>query len=93
MKIGVKIASHLSANVSIYAPCARYIFWLEKNMAALSELILQMDMYFHAGCHVKLRRVKTRMQMRVVRKEHKNNERRYSGLRIPAVAVHLNLKS
>ena len=46
-------------------------FWLEKKMAALSELILQMIMYFHAGSHVKPRKVKMCMQMRAGRNEHK----------------------
>ena len=57
VKIGVKIATHLSA----YAPCARYIFFDQKNKATLSELILQMVTYFHAGNHVKPQRVKTRI--------------------------------
>ena len=47
-------------------------------MAALSELILQMVTYFHAGSHVKPWRVKKHMQMRAGRKEHKNNERCHS---------------
>ena len=47
-------------------------------MTAPSELILQMVMYFHASSHVKPQRVKTCMQMRAGRKEHKN-ERRHSG--------------
>ena len=53
--------------------------WLEKNMAALSELLLQMVMCFHASSHVKPWRVKMRMQMRTGRKEHKNNRHRHSG--------------
>ena len=48
-------------------------------MAALSELLWQMVMHFHAGSHVKPLRVKMRMQMRAGRKEHKNNGRRHSG--------------
>ena len=43
-------------------------------MAALSGLILQMVTYFHAGSHIKPRRVKTHMQMRAGRKGHKKNE-------------------
>ena len=49
-------------------------------MAALSELILQMVKYFHASSHIIPWRVKTRMQIRAGRKEHKNNERRHLGL-------------
>ena len=67
MKIGIKIASHISA----YALQARFIFLTGKNIAALSELILQMVMYFHADSHVRPQRVKMRMQMRADRKEHK----------------------
>ena len=74
MKIGVEIATHLSA----YALRARFIFLTGKNMAALTELISQMVMYFHAGSHVRPRRVKMRMQMRAGRKEHKNNKRCHS---------------
>ena len=76
---GAKIVTHLNANVSANALCARYIFLIGKNMAALSELILQMVMYFHAGGHVKPWRVKTHMQIKAVRNEHKNNECRHSG--------------
>ena len=64
MKIGVKITTHLSANISAYVPRARYIFLTGKNMATLSKLILQIVTYFHAGSHVKPRRVKMHMQMR-----------------------------
>ena len=77
VKIGRKIATHLGANVSAYAPRARFIFdW--KNMATQSELISQMVTYLHIGSHVKPRKVKMRIQMRAGRKEHKNNERRHS---------------
>ena len=44
-------------------------------MAALSKLLLQMVTHLHATSHVKPRRVKTRMQMRAGRKEHKKNKR------------------
>ena len=44
-------------------------------MAALSKLISQMVTYLHAGSHVKLQRVKMRMQKRADRKGHKKNER------------------
>ena len=71
VKIGVNIATHLCANISTYALRARYIFLTGKNMAALSELILQMVTYFHAGSHVKPWSVKTRMQMGAGRKKHK----------------------
>ena len=54
----MKIATHLSANISAYAPRARFIFLTGKNMAAPSKLILQMVMYLHAGSHVKPQRVK-----------------------------------
>ena len=70
----MKIATHFSANVSLYTPCARYIFWIGKNIAALSELISQTVTYLHAGSHVKPRRVKTRMKMKAGRKGHKKNE-------------------
>ena len=69
-KIGMKIAPHLSA---------RFIFLIGKNMAALSELISQMVTYLHTGSHTKSRRVKMCMQMRVGRKEHKNNEHHHLG--------------
>ena len=49
-------------------------FFTGKNMAAQSELILQMLMYFPAGSHVKP------LQMRAGRKEHENNERRHMAL-------------
>ena len=78
VKIGMKIATHLSANISAYAPRARF-FWLEKNMAALNELISQMVMYLHAGSHIKPWRVKMHMQRRAGIKEHKNNECHHSG--------------
>ena len=68
MKIGMKIA----ANVSAYAPHARFISLTRKNMSALNKLILQMVAYFHAGSNVKPRRVKMCMQMRAGRKELKN---------------------
>ena len=71
VKTGMKIATHLSANVSAYAPCARFIFLTGKNMAALSEHISQMVMYLHTGSHIKPRRVKMHMQMKAGRKEHK----------------------
>ena len=74
VKIGRKIATHLRANVSVYAPCARFIFLTRKNMATLTEFISQMVMYLHISSHIKPRTVKMRMQMRVGRKEHKNNE-------------------
>ena len=64
VKVGMKIATHLNANVSAYALCARFIFLTGKNMAALSKLISQMVMYLHASSHVKPQRVKMRMQMR-----------------------------
>ena len=72
IKIGMKIATHLSANVSTYALCARFIFLTGKNIAAFSELISQMVTYLNAGSHIKTWRVKMRMQMRAGRKEHKN---------------------
>ena len=65
---------------STYAPRTRYIFLTGKNMAALSELILQMVTNFPTSSHVKLQRVKTRMQMRADRKEDKNNKCRHSKL-------------
>ena len=68
VKIGMKIATHFSA----YAPHERFIFLAGKNMAALSELLLKMVTYFHAGSHLKPWRVKMYMQMRAGRKEHKN---------------------
>ena len=80
MKTRVKITTYLSANVSSYASSARYFFFTRKDMAALSELILQMVMNFHASSHVKPRRVKMRMQMKTGSKEHKNNECRHSEL-------------
>ena len=73
VKIGMKIATHLSANIGTYAPCARFIFLNGKNMAALSKFILQMVTYFPTSSHVKPWRVKMRMQ--AGRKEHKNNKR------------------
>ena len=50
--------------------------WLEKkkNIAALSELILQMVMHLHAGSHIKPWRVKMCMQIRAGRKGHKKNK-------------------
>ena len=71
----MKIATHLSANVSTYALHARFIFSTRKNMAAPSELILQIVTYLFAGSHVKPRRVKISMQMRAGRKGHKDNKR------------------
>ena len=56
-----------SPHVSTYALRARFVFLTGKNMVALSELILQMVMYLHAGSHVKPRRVKMHRQMRVGR--------------------------
>ena len=53
VKIGKKIAIHLSANVNAYALRARFIFSTGKNMAAPSKLILGMVTYHHAGSHVK----------------------------------------
>ena len=47
-------------------------------MAAMSKLILQMVRYFHTGSHLKPQSVKTGMQMKAGRKEHKNNERGHS---------------
>ena len=73
VRIGMKIATHLCANVSAYAPHARFVFSTGKNMAAPSELLSQMAMYLHASSHVKPQRVKMRIQMRAGRKEHKNN--------------------
>ena len=64
VKIRVNIATHLSANVNAYAPCARYIFLTGKNVTALSELILQMVLYFHISSHVKPQRLKMYMQKR-----------------------------
>ena len=78
MKSGMKIATHLSANVSAYAPHARFIFSTGKNMAALSEFISQMVMYLHASSHVKPRKMKMCMQMKAGRKRHKKNEYNYS---------------
>ena len=75
----MNIVTHFSVNVSAYALRARFIFLTGRNMAALSELILQMVTYFHAGSHVKPRRVKVHMQMMAGRKEHKNNECCHSG--------------
>ena len=72
VKISMKIATHLSANVRTYATRARFIFSTGKNMATPSEHILQMVTYFHAGSHIKPWRVE--MQMRAGRKGHKNNE-------------------
>ena len=48
MKIGLKIPTHLSTNISAYAPHARFIFLTGKNMAALSELMLLIVMYLYA---------------------------------------------
>ena len=73
-KIGMKIAT----NISVFAPCARFIFLTGKKVAALSKLISQMVTYLHVGSQVKPRRVKMHMQMRAGRKEHKNNECRHS---------------
>ena len=80
VKIGMKIDTHLSANVSAYAPHARFIFSTGKNMAAPSELISHVVMYLLAGSQVKPRRVKMGMQMRAGRKGHKNNKCCLSGL-------------
>ena len=71
----MKIATHLSANVSIYAQHARFIFSTRKNMAAHIELISQMVTYLHTGSHIKPGRVKIHMQMKAGRKGHKNNKR------------------
>ena len=78
MKIGKKISTHPSTIVSAYAPRTRSISLTRKNMAALSELISQIVTYFHAGTHIKPRRVKMHIQMRADRKEHKNNRCRHS---------------
>ena len=56
MKIGMKIATPLSTNVSAYAPHAKLIFLAGKNMAALSALISQMVAYLLTGSHVKPQR-------------------------------------
>ena len=77
MKIGKKIGIHPSANISTYALCARSVSLTRKNMAALSELLLQMVTHFHAGSHVISRRVKMCRQMRADRNEHKNNRHRH----------------
>ena len=86
MKIGKKIGTHPSTNISAYAPWARSVsLTRKKNMAALSELLLQMVMHLHAGSHVKPWRVKMRMQMRAGRKEYKSNGRRHSVFFAPAL--------
>ena len=64
VKIGMKIATHLSTNVSAYAPRVRFIFSTGKNMATSSELISQMVMYLHSGSHIKSRRVNEGRQKR-----------------------------
>ena len=70
--------NHLtSAQTSVHILRVQDMFLIGKNMDALSELILQMVMYFHAGSHIEPWRVKTRIQMKASRKEHKNNERRH----------------
>ena len=75
MKIGKKISTHPSANISTYALCARSVSLNRKNnMAALSELLLQLVTHLHADSHVKPRRVKMCMQMWAGRKGHKKNE-------------------
>ncbi len=75
VKIWLKIATHLSVNISAYALRARFIFSIGKNIAALSELISQMVKYLHASSHVKPQRVKMHMQMRAGRKGHKKIQR------------------
>ena len=71
----------------ICSACIIY-FLTGKNMAALSELILQIVTYFHAGSHIKPWRVKMHLQMREGRKEHKNNEHRH--LVFSAFALDMN---
>ena len=61
VKIGIKIPTHLSANISVYALHARFIFSTGKNLSAPSELILQMVKYLYDGSHVKPWRVKMHM--------------------------------
>ena len=56
----------------VYASRARFIFSTGKNMAAPQRVYIANG---HASNHVKPWRVKMRMQIRVGRKEHKNNER------------------
>ena len=75
VKIRKKIGTHPSANVSAYVLHARSVSLTRKNMAALSELLLQMVTYLHASSRVKPRRVKTHMQIRAGWKGHKNDER------------------
>ena len=72
--------NHLSPQCKRQRICSRckIYFLTGKNMASLSELILQIVTYFHAGSHTKPQRVKMRMQIRTDRKEHKNNERGHS---------------
>ena len=53
-------------------------FFNWKKHGCLSELISQMVMYLHTSSHIKPWRVKTRMQMRAGRKEHKNHKRCHS---------------
>ena len=53
VKIGKKIGTHPSANVSVYALRARSVSLTRKIMATLSKLLLQMVKHFHTGNHVK----------------------------------------
>ena len=69
----MKIATHLSANVSTYAQRARFIFLTGKNMAASSELISQIVAHVHTGNHIKPQRVKMCIQMRAGRKGQTTN--------------------
>ena len=78
MKIRKKIGTHPSASVSLYALHARSVSLTRKSKAALSELLLLIVTHFHAGSHVKPRRVKMCRQMSAGRKEHKNNRRCHS---------------
>ena len=85
VKIRKKISTHPNANISAYAQCARSVSLTRKNMAALSELLLQMVTHLYASSHVKPQRVKIHMQMRAGRKEHKNNGHRHFGFFAPAL--------
>ena len=69
----------------ICSACKIRFLTRKKNMAALSELLLQMVTHLHTGSHVKPRRLKRRMEMRAGRKEHKNNGRRHSVFFAPAL--------
>ena len=72
--------------MSAHMLCMQDVFLsLEKNMDALSELLLQIVMHLHAGIHVKPRRAKMHMQMRAGRKDHKNNRSHHSVFFAPAL--------